>query len=384
MKKIGLLGLTFTDPNKGCEALTYTFLNLLRKFCGDSPLEVVCFMRSDKLGKIPEFFPNFKFKSFVLNIYSPKSWLDVYNEIKTCDCVFDASYGDGFTGIYGTRRNFVQALRKQLVVSAKKPLYLLPQTYGSYKFPFKRWSLDLIEKANLAYARDEKTALSVGPSVKVTSDLAFGLPFDKSLYKMDSQKKKFGLNISSLIWDKETVGRFMLSIDYREFCRKLLDYLINSTDYEVHLISHVIDAEHPEAGENDYRVCQQLKKQYGDSVVLAPPFDNAIEAKSYIANMDVFLGARMHSTIGAISAGVVTIPLSYTYKFEALYSAINYNFILSATKETTDSAIEKFKKWMGSLDVLRERGKQSVELAKERLGQFEDDLKGNLHENGLI
>ena len=36
MKKIGLLGLTFTDPNKGCEALTFTFLNMLQNFYKNS------------------------------------------------------------------------------------------------------------------------------------------------------------------------------------------------------------------------------------------------------------------------------------------------------------------------------------------------------------
>ena len=40
--KIGFLGLTFTDPNKGCEALTYTFLNMLREFYREKKLEIVC------------------------------------------------------------------------------------------------------------------------------------------------------------------------------------------------------------------------------------------------------------------------------------------------------------------------------------------------------
>lgn len=111
--KIGFLGLTFTDPNKGCEALTYTFLNMLQEFYQGKQLEIVCFMRSDDLGKIPEVYPDFKFRCHILNIYNPLSWLSVYKEIKECTCVFDGSYGDGFTGIYGTRRNFVQCLRKQ-------------------------------------------------------------------------------------------------------------------------------------------------------------------------------------------------------------------------------------------------------------------------------
>ena len=144
MKRIGLLGLTFSDPNKGCEALTYTFLNILRKLNDSQKIEVVCIWNSNDLGQIPNYFPEIKFEAYVLNIYDLSSWIGAYTKIKTCDCVFDASYGDGFTGIYGTRRNFVQAFRKQLVVWAHKPLFLLPQTYGKYKHPFKRWSISLI------------------------------------------------------------------------------------------------------------------------------------------------------------------------------------------------------------------------------------------------
>ena len=42
MKRIGLLGLTFSDPNKGCEALTYTFLNMLRSAYPRKDIEIIC------------------------------------------------------------------------------------------------------------------------------------------------------------------------------------------------------------------------------------------------------------------------------------------------------------------------------------------------------
>ena len=30
--KIGLMGFDFSSPNKGCEALTYSFINILKEF----------------------------------------------------------------------------------------------------------------------------------------------------------------------------------------------------------------------------------------------------------------------------------------------------------------------------------------------------------------
>ena len=71
---------------------------MLQEFYQGKQLEIVCFMRSDDLGKIPEVYPDFKFRCHILNIYNPLSWLSVYKEIKECTCVFDGSYGGLLAG----------------------------------------------------------------------------------------------------------------------------------------------------------------------------------------------------------------------------------------------------------------------------------------------
>lgn len=381
----GFFGLSFKDANKGCEALTYTFIAMLKRIYPNDTLHIITFAPTDELGEAKKVFPDVDLKGYYLNIRSPKSWYSVYKEVKKCDCIFDASYGDGFTGIYGTARNFVQALRKQLPVWAHKPYFLLPQTYGSYKFPFVKWSHWLIQKAALAYARDEETAKEVGPFVKVTADMAFGLPYDAN-FQLKSSCKKFGLNVSSLLWDDDTRERFRLTIDYHKFYYSLLNYLINETNFEVHLIAHVVDAENFNAHENDFRVCSLLKEKYknNEKVVLAPMFKTAIEAKTYISNMDIFLGSRMHATIGAISSGVVTIPLSYAYKFETLYSKLSYPFIISAKKMSTEEALAKTKEWIANTKPLNEAGTKAVQKAKRELSIFEKDLKDTLKKEGLL
>lgn len=374
------------DANKGCEALTYTLLSMLQRLYPNDKLHIISFVPTDELGEAQKHYPDLDLKGYYLNIRSPRNWYQVYQEVKKCDCIFDASYGDGFTGIYGTARNFVQALRKQLPIWAHKPLYLLPQTYGSYKFPFVKWSLGLINKATLSYARDEETAKEVGPYVKVTSDMAFGLPYDKNLYQFETDSRKFGINVSSLLWDDDTRDRFGLTVDYHKFYFDLIEFLLQETDYEVHLISHVVDARNSDAHENDYRICTLLKEKYrlNDRVVNAPVFKTAIEAKSYISNMNIFLGSRMHATIGAISSGVVTIPFSYAYKFETLYSKLNYPYVISAKKLTTEEALSKTKGWIFKPEALREAGVRAVDKAKKELMNFEEDLKQSLKKEGLL
>ena len=384
MRYFGIMGLSMSDANKGCEALTFTFLKMLQDIYNNRDLEVICFRDTDELGKIPEFFPDLKMSVHILNIYSISSWISAYHKIKSLDAVFDGSYGDGFTGIYGKRRNGIQILRKQIVYWAGKPLFLLPQTYGKYKFPFKSWSKKMIRDAALAYSRDDTARMVPKCGVKTTSDMAFMLPFDKSLYKLDNERKKFGINVSSLLWDYETAKRFNLRVNYREFYQKLISYLLESTDYQVHLIPHVIDKTNYDAPENDCRVCDELAGLFPGKVVVAPAFDSAVEAKSYISNMDMFLGSRMHSTIGAISSGVVTIPFSYCHKFESLYSKINYPYIISATRLTTGDALKQIETWIDNPTRLKDCGLVAAEKAKCELLAFKKDLKRMISELNLI
>ena len=380
----GLMCLSFKDANKGCEALTFTFLRMLQEIYDNEDFEVVCITGSEDLGKVPAFFPKMRMKCHVFNIHSLLSWYETYKVIKLMDAVFDGSYGDGFTGIYGTARNGIQALRKQIVYWAGKPLFLLPQTYGKYRFPFRFWSKKIIRNATLAYSRDDTARMVPGCGVKTTSDMAFMLPFDKGLYQFEETQKKFGIGVSSLLWDFKTCKQFNLTVNYREFYIKLIQYLLSETDYQVYLIPHVIDKENYESPENDCRSCNELAKLFDDRVVVAPAFDSALEAKSYISNMDIFMGSRMHSTIGAISSGVITIPFSYAHKFESLYAKIGYNYVLSATKMDTEEALAQIKAWIENPRELKLEGEKSVTKAIENVRAFQHDLQKTLADNNLL
>ncbi len=382
--RFGLMCLSFKDSNKGCEALTFTFLKMLQEMYDKNDFEVVCITASKDLGIIPSFFPEMRMSTIILNIHSIRSWVNAFKEIKKLDAVFDGSYGDGFTGIYGTARNGIQCLRKQIVYWAGKPLFLLPQTYGKYKHPFQMWSKRIIRNATLAYARDDTAQLVPDCGVKTTSDMAFMLPYDKTQFKFEGGKKRFGINVSSLLWDDETGKRFNLTVDYRDFYKKLINYLLVHTDFEIHLIPHVIDSDNYSKPENDCRSIDELARMFESKLYIAPAFASVLEAKSYIANMDMFLGSRMHSTIGAISSGVTTIPFSYAHKFESLYQKIGYEYIVSATKLSTDEAIFQIIEWIENPEPLAKSGKAAVAKAKANVMAFENDLKQSLHNQNLL
>lgn len=156
--------------------------------------------------------------------------------------------------------------------------------------------------------------------------------------------------------------------------------MINRNDYELHIIPHVIDLIHPDSRENDYRICLKLGEKYKDKLVIAPPFETPLEAKSYIANMDIFIGSRMHATIGSISSGVATIPFSYSRKFEGLFGNIGYPYVISAKEISTKEAIDKTQKWIKSYRILKQKGREAVACSMRYLDNFEADVLALLGE----
>ena len=95
-------------------------------------------------------------------------------------------------------------------------------------------------------------------------------------------------------------------------------------------------------GEDDYRASATLAEAF-PGTVLAPAFQSPSEAKSYIAALDFFMGARMHACIAAFSSGVPVMPMAYSRKFEGLFGTIGYDRTVDCTSETAEAIEEKIR-----------------------------------------
>lgn len=381
MIKIGLMGFDFNCPNKGCEALSYTFISMLSELVNDK-LEVNVFAYAD-LGNLPQIYPNIKFIWHRPNMKNPIYLLKSLKLFNTYTCIFDITYGDGFSDIYGKIWNANTDMLKQIANMSKAPLILLPQTYGPYKSKLlKKWAVHIVKRSMLAFSRDDLSAkemcLMGCNKVIPTTDLAFALPFYKNKYVF-STKKKIGFNVSSLLWDGG--HQIVLKTNYKEYCYQIIEHYINQSEYEVHLIPHVIDTNNYYSLENDSRVCELLHQKYPNTI-LAPDFENPIDAKSYISNMDVFIGARMHATIAAMSSGVPTIPFSYSKKFEGLFGNLNYPYIISATKINTNEAINLTEKYISERTILKNKVNVSITGVNEKTSIFKDKITKVLQKEG--
>ena len=139
----------------------------------------------------------------------------------------------------------------------------------------------------------------------------------------------------------------------------------------------VINLEKFDALENDSRICKLLHSKYKNTIV-APDFLTPIDAKSYISEMDIFIGARMHATIAAFSTGVVTIPFSYSKKFEGLFGNINYPYVISAREISTEEALRQTNQFIVDRKVIQECQKESMLEVTKRLLFMQNILKNIL------
>lgn len=371
--KIGLMGFEFESANKGCEALVYSFLSIIKdKLESDT---VVYNFSGTNLGNAPSHFNNIHFENIHPKLKDIK--FTYLRTLRSCDIIFDVTMGDSFSDIYSKEYCGWLILHKLIAEKLCKKYILLPQTYG----PFKHETLadkakKVFDKASKIYCRDEMSQKLLEDKFNIhnsilASDMAFILPYNKGMYQF-SNNKKVGLNISGLLYKGgfHTENQFGLSLNYPELVDKIVTDLMEL--YEVHLIPHVIDLKE-DPYDDDYKICGMLHKKF-PGTILAPAFETPIQAKSYISNMDIFIGSRMHSTIASFSSGVVTIPISYSRKFEGLFGSLNYPYVVNAKEENTESAHELILKYINEHKQLSKVQSESMKIVNQKNVAFKESL----------
>ena len=377
--KIGLMGFEFKSANKGCEALVYSFISIISKKLKEG--DIIYNFSGTDLGAVPEYFNDIKFVNVPPKLKDLK--FKYIKSLSKCNIIFDVTMGDSFSDIYS--KNYYRGLmiHKKLAGLLCKRYVLLPQTYGPfYSRNSDKVAKKVLNKAYKIYCRDEISQKLISEKFHINnsvlvSDMAFILPYDKNMFQLSSNKK-LGLNISGLLFRGgfNLENQFNLNLDYRLLIEKLVFNL--SKKYELHLNSHVIDLNN-NSYDDDYKICKEMHMKF-PSTILAPAFNSPIEAKSYISNMDIFIGSRMHSTIAAFSSGVVTIPISYSRKFEGVFGSLNYPYVINAKKEDTESAYNLVLNYIRKEQSLKHCQEQSLSLIKRKKIIFEKSISNIIEE----
>lgn len=258
--------------------------------------------------------------------------------VRRADLVIDIGAGDSFADLYGAGRLKRMFVMKFLTHLAGRPLVVAPQTIGPFTKGWSRmlarWSLRL---SALVATRDAKSTAALrelgykGPAVEA-SDVALRLPYDAPEAR-EGGPVRVGLNVSGLLMAGGYTGKNELGIalDYPGLIRRLIQGF-QARGAEVHLVPHVIVESGRMVREDDYRASAALAGEF-PGVVLAPAFATPSEAKSYIAGLDFFAGARMHACIAAFSSGVPVVPMAYSRKFAGLFGTLGYDRTVDCTAE---------------------------------------------------
>jgi colanic acid/amylovoran biosynthesis protein len=380
---LGLLWHSVNSDNLGIGALTASHLAIIDKVARDVGVAV----RFKVIGwrdPAPAYITRPDVSVVALRARDVLRPGGLYAALRQCDLVLDISAGDSFADIYGARRFAFNALSKAVVVLARRPLVLSPQTIG----PFERWWARrlaglVMRRARTVVTRDSMSVdflqpFRLGARLVEATDVAFRLPWELPPKRNDAVVR-VGLNVSGLLFNGGYSGHnmFALACDYPALAKSLVGHFTALPGCQVHLIGHV-NSQH-NAVEDDYRVAQQLGAQFPGAVV-APRFADPSQAKSYIATMDFFCGSRMHACIAAFSSGVPVVPVAYSRKFAGLFGSLGYTIISDCRTKSEAEVLETVLEAFHRRAELKTQIADGLARAHARLAAYEAVLAEALSE----
>jgi colanic acid/amylovoran biosynthesis protein len=264
------------------------------------------------------------------------------HDLKSIDIMLDIGAGDSFTDIYPDKRYAYIIATKALALARGKRLILSPQTIGPFsRQPHTAVAAWACRKAEAVFVRDPMSMtvlrqMAPDADARQAIDVAFALPFDRAK-RVPGGPVRVGINASGLLMGGGYSGKneFGLSIDYAALTRTIIADFLAMPNTEVTLVPHVVAS--GVARDDDSSAADQLKAEF-PALVRGPDFASPSAAKSFISGLDFLVGARMHATIAAYSAGVPVVPISYSRKFEGLYGGLHYPWLVPAKGMTTEAA----------------------------------------------
>jgi colanic acid/amylovoran biosynthesis protein len=298
----------------------------------------------------------------------------LWRTVADCDVVLDVGNGDLFSDIYGADWFYLVTCHRIAALAQHVPLILSPQTIGPFKHAsFKALARQLSMGCEKVFARDTESRLLLEelgvPGVEQCVDLAFRLPFEPQRYA-PGRTIRLGFNVSGLLYDDARSKRFGfgLKADYLTLVRAVISMIQRRANVALILVPHVIGP----GADCDVGICRQLSKEF--NLQMAPEFTSPVEAKTFIAGLDLLVASRMHATIAAVSSGVPVIPLAYSRKFSGVMRSVDYPLVSDLLSEDVDIVVNAVEQALDNLSELRAAASNSSAIAQSRLERYQSYL----------
>jgi polysaccharide pyruvyl transferase WcaK-like protein len=373
MKNIVIVGAGVHSVNKGVEALTYAIVHLVQKIAEKKGANFRIFvLTGSQMQATPQpetirigehettiyymrSLDPFSIKGIIKCLIFPK---EVVKNLKV-NYVLDISGGDSFSDIYGRDRFKDINLSKRFFRFIGKKQLLLPQTIGPFKDKqLQKQAIRSIEAFEIVMARDTTSFEFAQDNTRQKRiyeliDVAFFMPYERKQF--DTGKVHVGIGISSLLWigGYTRDNQFGLQTDYQKLIDQVIQYFLEQSNVQIHLVPHVIRAE--SHIENDYELSYDIVEKYDtDRLILSPFFLTPTAAKRYISGLDFFIGGRMHACIAAFSSGVPVYPTAYSRKFSGLFGkTLEYGYLGDMTVQTQVEVMDGLKEAFLKRETLR-------------------------------
>lgn len=322
----------------------------------------------------------------------------VARRFAAADAVLDLSAGDSFTDLYGAKRLAMVSAPKDAARRAHRPLVLLPQTYGPFEsFAGRQRAEQIVRSAALAYARDswsyDRLLELAGPDADRSRlhdgvDVAFALeprkPDPGTVTHFEALKDDLtaGVNVSGLLRDASGRARFRLVGDYLDTMTMVVRGLIERGAHVV-LVPHVHQP--GGGGESDVAaidaVVSRLDDRELERTTRLPPRLDAAELKWCIAQLDWFIGSRMHSTIAALSTLTPAAAYAYSDKTLGVFETCGVgDKVIDARKvggrEAAEAILTAFEQHELARIDLASRAPVTVERSREQLRSVLQTITG--------
>jgi colanic acid/amylovoran biosynthesis protein len=259
-----------------------------------------------------------------------------------------------------------------LVVEKGKPLVIWAASVGPFSARprYEKYMADHLRKVHIL-ARETLTieylaGLGLTENVHRVADPAFLVEPAEPVKKEgipEIDAGAVGLNLSPLM------SRFLPNGDlssWTSLCTDIISKILEKTDGRIYLIPHVTAT----ATNDDYLFMKSVLAAVAyekERVVLIPPVFNAAETKWIIGKMAAFAGARMHSTIAALSCCVPTLSLAYSVKAKGLNQDIygHTDYCISSDELVPDTIADKIVELLRkSKDIRKHLKSQMPEVRK--------------------
>ena len=349
MKTIYLTGHNNFN-NRGCEAIVRSTIKLLRENNKSTKFIVPSVNIEKDLAKWPDakkhgvIFVKYQVP-FILKILwklqkvfnlTRYEILNYYPQtlLKICESVdlFLSVGGDNYSFDYTFPAHIIY--QDKLAFKMKKPVVLWGASVGKFdSMPSLVPKLkNHLSKMKVIYVRENISYLYLKEilklkNVKYSCDPAFSLNIESSdkvdyLLKSINTKNIIGINLSRLILQRKDK-----KVNIKKEIKKLVFEINKKYKMHVVFVPHVWD-ELKNYSNDDYQLLKKIFKacvRENLNVSLAPIEINACQIKYLLSHFKIFIGARMHSTIAALSSNIPTISISYSIKSKGINEMIFEN-----------------------------------------------------------